>query len=636
MPSSSKRVISGIYRLTVATTLVVLVGLSVWRIVGIFKQEIIANDTAVFAQMAHVLLRSDATLYVDFWDHKPPGIYFFTAPFIAVFGNTTLAIHLAALTMLILFVTGIALCTQALVQKRSAAMTAAVLALYYGLLIVYPRILETVFLMTTCATWSFYLAAAARGRPFYLIASGVMFACAVLSKQPIAFNLITLIAFSWLLSPKNKGWRSLIFIGIGGALTAGSVLVWSLKSGNFDEMWLYSTVANVRFSLGSDGQWLLGNDGYYLFRHTLPTLLPIILISLLTSYLLMRRKNWTLLLLLWSWVIPGTMGAFLARGMTLNYFYQIVPPLIILSAAIVPDFEEWSALVKTGCVVAGTTLLLALPYNYLHDVTTYFIPTEEHTKAVQSIVDYLTAHTDDDDCIWLWGEINSITYYSHRLSCNAAPHPGVVMIAEAFDIQRYRIEYIEDLLEHPPSYHVFTSAWWYYPMLEKYAGRYLREAIPGLGWQVYRVDASSWRPISVHYQDLFTMIGIDKYPYSKACAGGHLNYAMTWRVHQPPGRYYQMFAQLRNSETHETIASLDLPPLDNYPTQDWLTPGEIVLGDNFRLAIPDAVVPGDYYVATGFYNTDTLERLEIRDDSGTVIGTETQLDTVNISTTCPE
>jgi 4-amino-4-deoxy-L-arabinose transferase-like glycosyltransferase len=335
MSYSNKNIRIGIYHLAVVGVLVLLVGLSLWRVVAIFQQEIIALDSAIFAQMANVVTRSDATLYIDFWDHKPPGIAFFTAPFIVVFGNTTLAIHLAAIALLALFIASIFSCTHALIQNRAASIAAAVLALYYGLLIIYPRILETVLLMTTLATWSFYLAIIARGRPQYLLASGILFGGAVLAKQPIALNLVTLILFAWMFSPKNKGWHSIIFIAIGGAVATGIVLAWSLKSGNFDEMWLYSTVANVRFSLGSEGGWLLGNDGYYLRRHTLPTLLPLIVISLLTSYLLFQHKSWKRLVLLLSWIVPGIMGAILGRGLTLNYFYQLVPPLIILSVAIV-------------------------------------------------------------------------------------------------------------------------------------------------------------------------------------------------------------------------------------------------------------------------------------------------------------
>ena len=95
-----------------------------------------------------------------------------------------------------------------------------------------------------------------------------------------------------------------------------------------------------------------------------------------------------------------------------------------------------------------------------------------------------------------------------------------------------------------------------------------------------------------------------------------------------------MFVQVRDAATNETIASVDVPPLADYPTQEWVLANEIVLSDNIDIPIPDNVTAGAYYVATGFYNTDTQERLEIWDDNGNVVGSETRLDNINIEASC--
>ena len=130
------------------------------------------------------------------------------------------------------------------------------------------------------------------------------------------------------------------------------------------------------------------------------------------------------------------------------------------------------------------------------------------------------------------------------------------------------------------------------------------------------------------------MIGIDRFQASEVCPDEMLRYAMTWRIHRPVDRYYQMFIHIRDVDTHQGLVGIDVAPLQDYPTQEWNIAHQIVLGDTVSLQLPGDTPPGTYYVATGFYNTDTLERLNIVDENGAVVGSEVTIDQIIVPESC--
>jgi hypothetical protein len=68
---------------------------------------------------------------------------------------------------------------------------------------------------------------------------------------------------------------------------------------------------------------------------------------------------------------------------------------------------------------------------------------------------------------------------------------------------------------------------------------------------------------------------------------------------------YTAFVHLL-SEDGALVSQLDRQPA-GYPTSDW-RPGEVVV-DTLAVPLPAGLAPGDYRLATGFYDLATLERL---------------------------
>jgi hypothetical protein len=338
---------------------------------------------------------------------------------------------------------------------------------------------------------------------------------------------------------------------------------------------------------------------------------------------------------MWFWTITAIPGILIGRTFKITYFYQLIPPLLIIIAWSVPLIQQRKKSVQALLTFLFTAVLILTPAQYLQSLQ-IFRTLANDSEDWYSIIDYLKTNTKVTDCIWLWGHINQVHYYSHLPSCVAASYEGPVMIEDGFDIQKNRPQYLQDLFKNHPAYHVNTSSWSYFPMLERFVQRYRREGIEELAYPVFRMDMSSWHERNVHFEDKFTLIGVDEFQGTEVCKGDSLRYATTWRVENPPQQYYQMFVHLRDLKTHSGYFGLDIPPAIDFPTQDWSQVGEIVLGDTFEVLIPEDISSGDYYIALGFYDTETLERIEIWDEQEQIIGSEIQLTQITVSETCED
>jgi hypothetical protein len=629
------------FHVVLGMCLAVISALTIWNLYTMFWKISVVDDSGLFAQMTSVLLDKNHTLYIDFWDHKPPGIFFFLAPFVLIFGHTALALHLAALTLVYLFAQGLALLVYHYSHRQLLVVVALVLGAYYASLIVYTRGIETTILMEALAFHAIYLIVANRGRTLWLLGSGMLYSFAFITKQPIATDFIILVLLVLYHAPRTVRLRHLLLLGTGCAIGLMFVLVWGLWAGNLAAIWQYAFGANVQYAIGEQQTWLLFDEGdwataqFYLVRETVPMILPLLIAALLVLFIFIRRKAqspfpvWIMLL----WLVTAILGAMIGRTVKITYFYQVLPVLLLIIILATPLLETRHKLVQSAVVILLTGVVLLSPRGYLADWQP-LIETAIRSQSLADTATYLHDHTTPEDCIWLWGYSHIILYYAERYACAAPAHEGMVMLDDGFDITEHRIQYMENLIDNPPAFFVNASAWSLFPMAQQYANRYFREQITELPMTVQRVDTSSWRTAEVHYENLFTMIGVDNFQASEICPQQTLSYSMTWRVHAAPQRYYQMFIQLRDSATNATIAGIDLPPLQNYPTQEWITPREIVLGDIYRLVLPDALTAERYYVATGFYNTDTSERLNILDGAQQVISTETTIDTLTLAEDC--
>ena len=158
------------------------------------------GDFGIFGEMTRTLVTGNR-LYVDFWDTKPPGMFFALAPFVLVFGNTLFALNAAAFCFFLLFIAIMGALAYELTKSRLAVLVASLLATMYIGRQLGP---ETTFLMMILGAGATWMAIRGRGRVTWTIGAGILFACGVLVKQPLAVALPALCLFAAWSAPEKQ------------------------------------------------------------------------------------------------------------------------------------------------------------------------------------------------------------------------------------------------------------------------------------------------------------------------------------------------------------------------------------------------------------------------------------------------
>lgn len=104
--------------------------------------------------------------------------------------------------------------------------------------------------------------------------------------------------------------------------------------------------------------------------------------------------------------------------------------------------------------------------------------------------------------------------------------------------------------------------------------------------------------------------------------GEALTLTLLWQADQPVGHDYTVFTHLLDGR-HNQVAGQDNPPVNGqYPTSEWLKDEPVI--DTYRLQLPPDLASGDYHLAIGLYDPNTLQRLDATDPDGQ--GTRSQVD----------
>src|SRR5690606_25721523 len=165
--------------------LIVTVGYAVLQIVTgtgyVLQQDGLEVDAGLFAEGARIQLNG-GLIYRDLYDNKPPGIFFSLMPFVAAFGNTTLAINLATVFINGAFGLSIAVLAYLITRSHWSGLAAGLIALLYSVTSIKP---ETTILMSTFSVAAISCAVVARGRPLWLLLSGLIYMAGFFTKQPV-------------------------------------------------------------------------------------------------------------------------------------------------------------------------------------------------------------------------------------------------------------------------------------------------------------------------------------------------------------------------------------------------------------------------------------------------------------------
>ena len=596
----------------------------------------IPTDEMLYADIGRLIARGHVP-FREIWDIKPPVHNYLIAPFILVFGNTLLAIRVFVLLTAAYIVALTALLTYTLTQNKTAVATAALAATFYAAWSAYAEGFNPVMVMATLSLTAMWVAVLGRGRPLWMLASGLLLAASFLSKQVVAFEGFAALAFAAYFAPRDKRVTAAGWVIAGGVFGLGLAVGLALWAGVLESLWLNAFYNSFLYTFEPEGQqWHFSPQFFSLFRTyfvggTVPFLLPLLLMSIPAWVLLLRDpQTRPITLVVTVWVITAFMGAAVGRSMRRSYFLEVLAPLIVLNVMAVPLYASlrrpWQV---------GLALLLALSLyanGLLRDLprtvaqlaaANWHLPDEAPQLApYRQTAAQLAAAVTPGTCFWEWDSIGVENYLADRRPCTSTPAAHTLMIRESFDIYRIRADYMNELFAGRPTVHTRYDIWSYFPELDRFADRYLGAPLfEGQGryydLQAFSVDMSPFRDHYANFAGEFEMIGYDLYTPEAVCAGDAIETSLTWRLLEPPQQHYNLFVQLITEDQTARVAGLDVTPHSDKATTEWTQPNMLYLGDRLSLPVPSATAPGAYWLVTGFYDVTTFERLPVMGADGT-------------------
>ncbi len=607
--------------------LVLVAFLAVFHGLQGFRARGLSPDDWVFASVARVI--NDGGLpYRDAWDHKPPMIYLYLSPFLSLFGNEAESVKIAALMLTIIAVPLSAGLMWALSRSRVAAFAAGLLTAIFATIRLTMAGADTVTLMSAFTAAAMLAAAISRGRAAYLVLAGALFAAGFFSKQVNLFEFPALLLLAAWQFPKRRI-ISITAIAAGFAVLIVAFILIASQQGILEQAWYQAFETNFLYTAERSGIWHLRQEGIELFQRyfltsALPFLAPLLLLAL-PLLLLWRSSKPRLVAFSLFWLLLATLGASIGRAWRIDYFFQVLTPLILLAALSIDAIYKQPTWVK----IAASAIILIAGTDYAQRFGQSAWWDANLPERLPPVTDYVNAHSEQHDCVWYWGDASRVGLYTGRQSCSGFIYPAPMMVLEAFDTNRNRVDYLRNLYFEEPALHVRDDTWGYFPELQRYADRYLGElALETPDYQVFAVNMEKRTRHDVRFGDSIELIGSDTRGDEPYCAGQQFELAQTWSVRQPIDRYYQMFLHVVPENGSEIVSQYDGAPSSERPTDTWTVPGHIIFGDFAALTLPD--LPGTYAVNTGFYDYETLERLSVSDASGNPIGNSYRLLTLQV------
>ena len=205
-----------------------------------------------------------------------------------------------------------------------------------------------------------------------------------------------------------------------------------------------------------------------------------------------------------------------------------------------------------------------------------------------------------------------------------------VLIDESFG--RYFDGLSVPMIDESVDYLVFARNWivretrayrWEY-LWEKYRGREPEFAVSFDGipyvW-VYKVDAVPEKPtfeyeVNAILDGEIRLSGYDLSP-TQLQPGEDVRLILYWEAVEKPKGHYKVFTHLLDSDGLLWGQTDHSPLYGDYPTGIW-NPGDVVR-DPYAITVSPDAHPGDYQIELGMYILETLERLPIVSEDGTVL-----------------
>lgn len=438
--------------------------------------EPLERDLASHAYTAHRLLAGDM-LYIDIWNHKPPGIYgvYMFSELLWGYGPaavTYIGITFTLISLLFLFL---------FLVKLAGVRIALVGSLFWALAsnsfltqANQPNVevfMNAFLLISLWALAGFYENAKMR----FLFLSGLFFAVSSVFKTIAFFPFMAIAIYIVLSLVREEGGfrgrecvRRLVFFAIPGLIVWGLVFLYFALVGRFMPFWEAVFNHNVYYSgniIQNIGTYFTGSEN--LVSPLLIELRSLAVLSLLWFFF-SRRAYGPLGRMFLMILFAGIIVELASPGQFYMHYYQLLIPIFcILSALLISDiFMRLKVKGQTPALsVAIALFLLSAGYLTYHQVRfLQMAPNEVSIKKYgTSFVQayqmglYMKEKTAPCETLYEWGKDTGIYFYSNRKA--AAP---IIFISHFFEgseqgMRERRERTYESVTASPPAYLIYNT-----------------------------------------------------------------------------------------------------------------------------------------------------------------------------------
>jgi 4-amino-4-deoxy-L-arabinose transferase-like glycosyltransferase len=391
------------------------------------------RDEGVYAYIAYRLDYNELP-YRDWFDHKPPGVFWAYRLALALPFDSVFSIHLIA--MAVSAGTGVALFF--LARRLFGNSTAMLAALLFAALSADPAIQgqaanTEIFMLLPMVLANLLvlrLVQEPRSNAIFPFATGLLYGLATIFKQVAGANWLALLAsVPWLLSPPRRfrGTGSLVLWSILGiAISWGAVAAFFWSRGAFPDLVYNVFTHNLRYSssLPVAERWEYLKDTLLPLARSQTVVWIFAGAGLIAAF---SRSDRRLLAFLGAWLFGSLVGVSTSGYYFPHYFQQLLPPVALLAAFGAQALSQGFLFVMMPVrwrQVIGATALLALPCLSLAPFVFFYSPTEavQHIYPgnsfgyMQEFARFIKDTTEENDRIYVFGADPELLFYARRAS----------------------------------------------------------------------------------------------------------------------------------------------------------------------------------------------------------------------------
>lgn len=426
------------------------------------------RDEGTYSYMGRLAMKG-FTPYQDFYEMKPPALYYLYGAGASIFGYTDLGLRIFGLVVNLISAFLLYLIIKRYAGHVYAVVAAALFTLMtinpytFGLTMVAEHIVNPLLLL------AFYLAHKGDDKKgvWWLILAGVSFALAILTKQTaIVISPVFLLLF--LFQKSSMHWFRQCLYFAGGVLIPAVLFftgIWVSGAWSDAMYWLITYPANYSSSIAVESGLKLLDHFFFQITLFQVTLFMVSGIAILGNLILGRQKSqiWLFAYLLFALItiIPGL--RFYGQYWLLSF-----APLAMLVAMLLHHLDALKR--KTGMMAAGI-IVLCMFFEMATHSEYYFIrgKSKEVEKLfsgnpfepIRKLSRYARDQMKPDETLMMFGSEPQVYLYAEQPS--PTRHVFMAMLSEDHEkTPAYAEEVMVDLREKKPTYvlfNVFPYSW---------------------------------------------------------------------------------------------------------------------------------------------------------------------------------